>query len=307
VGAFGSARATLTFAQFDAQEFGQDGDAARNLFFVEAGEAQAQRVGQWRLYVEIATGSEEDAALAGVDHEFAGIESGRQFEPEAHAAFGTSPAGAFGHEFAQRLIESLETIGIDLAHAGEMFVEEAATQEFREGGLRELIGVEIGHLLDEPKALDSRGRGNDPADAKAGECNLGEAVHVNDEIGLIELFERRNADITSMETSVDVIFDNWNLMERGEFENAAARIERHGSAGGIVKIGSEDDELDAIGGEQGFENFQIDAERLAGLGMRANGDAEAARANAVENGGSARVGGILHDDGVAGTNKGFGN
>jgi len=96
-------------------------------------------------------------------------------------------------------------------------------------------------------------------------------------------------------------------MARGEFENAAARIERHGSARGIVKIGSEDEKLDAIGREQGFENFQIDAEGLAGFRMRAHRNAEAARTNAMENRGSAGVCGVFHNDGVAGADEGFGD
>ena len=74
-----------------------------------------------------------------------------------------------------------------------------------------------------------------------------------------------------------------------------------------MKIGSEDDELDAIGGERGFEGFEIDAEGLAGFGVGAHRNAEAARANAMENGGSAGIGGIFHDDGVAGAHEGFGD
>jgi len=74
-----------------------------------------------------------------------------------------------------------------------------------------------------------------------------------------------------------------------------------------VKIGSEDDELDAIGGECGFEGFEIDAERLAGFGIGADRNAETARANTMENGGSAGIGGVFHDDGIAGAHEGFGD
>jgi hypothetical protein len=41
VGAFGATRAALALAHFDAQELGEDGDAASDLFFVEAGKAEA--------------------------------------------------------------------------------------------------------------------------------------------------------------------------------------------------------------------------------------------------------------------------
>jgi len=116
-GHVGAMRAALALAHFDAQELGEDGDAAGDLFFVEAGKAKTQGVGKRRLHVEIAAGSEEDAAFPGVDHEFAGIKAGGQFEPETHAAFGTRPARAFGHEFTKGVVQGLEAIGVDLAHA----------------------------------------------------------------------------------------------------------------------------------------------------------------------------------------------
>ena len=184
VGAFGATRAALALAHFDAQKFGENGDAASDLLFVEAGKAEAQGIGKRRLHVEIAARSEKDAAFPGVDHEFAGIEAGGQFEPEAHATFGTRPARAFGHEFTKRFVEGLEAIGVDLAHAREMLMEEAAAKKFGERGLGELVGVEIGHLLDQAETFDGGGRRDDPTDAEAGESDLGEAVNVNDEIDL---------------------------------------------------------------------------------------------------------------------------
>jgi hypothetical protein len=188
-----------------------------------------------------------------------------------------------------------------------MLMEKAAAKEFGERGLGKLVGVEIGHLLDQAETFDGGGRRNDPTDAEAGESDLGEAVHVNDEIALIELLERGNADIAGMQARVDVVFDDGNLVAGGEFQKPATGIEGHGSAGRILKIGSEDEQLDAIGGERGFEGIQIQAEGLARFGLGANRNAEATRANAMENGGGAGVGGILHDDGVARAHKGFGD
>jgi hypothetical protein len=188
-----------------------------------------------------------------------------------------------------------------------MLVEKAAAKEFGERGLGELVGVEIGHLLDQAETFDGGGRRDNPADAEAGESDLREAVHVNHEIRVIELLERGNADIAGVQARVDVVFDDGNLVAGGEFQKATTGIEGHGGAGGILKIGRKDEQLDAIGGERGFESIQIKAERLAGFGVGAHGNAEATRANAMENGGGAGVGGILHDDGVARAHKGFGD
>jgi hypothetical protein len=74
-----------------------------------------------------------------------------------------------------------------------------------------------------------------------------------------------------------------------------------------VKIGSEDEKLDAIGGERGFEGFEVDAESTAGFGMSANRNAEATGTNAVEDGGSAGISGVFKDDSVAGAHEGFGD
>ncbi len=196
-----------------------------------------------------------------MDHEFAGVKAGRKFEPEAHATFGTSPARTFGHVFAEGLIESLQTQRVGFAHAREMFLEQAALEKFGESGLRELVGVQVGHLLDETEAFDSGGRSHNPADAQAGERNFREAIDVNDDVGAVELLQRRHAFFACVEAGVDMVFHDGDLIARGKFENATARRERHGSAGGILEIGSEDEKLDAIGGERGFERFEIDAKR----------------------------------------------
>jgi len=188
-----------------------------------------------------------------------------------------------------------------------MLMEKAAAKELGESGLGELIGVEIGRLLDQAETFDGSGRRNNPADAEAGKSDLGEAVNVNDEIGLVKLLERGNADIASVEARVDVVFDDGNLVAGGEFQKAATGIEGHGGASRILKIGSEDEQLDAIGGERGFEGIQIKAEGLAWFWVGAHGNAETACAHAMENGRGAGVSGIFHDNGVAGAHKGFGD
>jgi len=188
-----------------------------------------------------------------------------------------------------------------------MLMEKAAAKEFGERGLGKLVGVEIGHLLDQAETFDGGGRRDNPTDAEAGESDLGEAVNVNDEIELIELLERRDTNVAGVQARVDVVFDDGNLVAGGEFQKATTGIQGHGSARGILKIGSEDEELDAIGGERGFEDFEVDAQRLAGFGVGANRHAEATRANSMKNGGGAGVGGIFQDDGVARAHKGFGD
>src|SRR6266404_405319 len=115
------ANSALTLAHFDAQKIGERGSAARQFFFVQIREAEAQGVRQMRLHVKISAGSEEQPALFGVDQEFTGVKSERKFKPQAHAAFGTPPARFLRHVFAKRLIERGQTRGIKFAHLGKMF------------------------------------------------------------------------------------------------------------------------------------------------------------------------------------------
>jgi hypothetical protein len=96
-------------------------------------------------------------------------------------------------------------------------------------------------LLDEAETFDGGGRRDNPANAEAWEGNLGKAVNVNDEIALIELLERGNADIAGVQARVDVVFDDGNLVAGGEFQKAATGIEGHGGACRILKIGGEDE------------------------------------------------------------------
>ena len=69
--------------------------------------------------------------------------------------------------------------------AGEI----AAANEFGEGGLRELVGVQIGGLLHEAQALDGAFRGDAPADAQTWKRNFREAVDLNHVAGAVERFE----------------------------------------------------------------------------------------------------------------------
>ena len=114
-------------------------------------------------------------------------------------------------------------------------------------------------------------------DPHTGERDFGEAVDVDDEVRAVELLQGRDALVVSVEASVDVVFDDGDLMASGEFQDLAAGCERHGGAGRILEVGSEDDQLDAIGGQGGFESFDVDAKGAAGLGVGADGDAEQAR------------------------------
>src|SRR4029077_6045353 len=84
--ALGTPNAALPLPHLDAQKFRQDHHPARNLLFVQACKAQAQRIRQWILRIKIASRREKHSTLLRMNQQLAGVKSGRQFQPEAHAA-----------------------------------------------------------------------------------------------------------------------------------------------------------------------------------------------------------------------------
>src|SRR6516164_2584977 len=138
VGAFGPTGTALTLAHLYTQELRQSHHSLLNLLLVQIGKSETQGVGQRRLHVKITAGREEDAPFASVHHQLAGIEAGRKFAPETHPAFGTRPTHTFGHAFAQGIVQNVEPVRIDFAHACQMLVQEAPLQKFSHSRLREL-------------------------------------------------------------------------------------------------------------------------------------------------------------------------
>src|SRR5256884_2386937 len=179
----------LPFAHFDFQQFRERCHAARNLLFIQACKAQSQRVWQRRLHVEISSGSKQHAAFFHVNQQFAGLESQRQFQPQAHTAFRLGPARSFRHVFAQSFIQRCQTRSVDLAHFGKVFAEKPAPQKLREGSLGKLIGMKIGRLLDHAQSFNRGWRSDNPSDTQTGKGHFCKAVDVNDQVRTVELFE----------------------------------------------------------------------------------------------------------------------
>ncbi len=240
-----------------------------------------------------------------MNQELAGVEARRQFEPKAHAAFRTRPPRFFWHVFVQSFVKNAKAHGVELAHFREMFCEVATAEKFRERSLRQLVGVQVGGLLHQAQTLDGGCRRNDPAYAKARKGNFGKAVDVNDQIRAVHLLQRRNAFVTGVQSCVNMVFNNRNLMARSQFKKLAARSHRHGSAGGILEVRCQHDKFYPIRSERCFQGFEIHAERFSGLGVSVDGNAEAAGSRAIKDCASTWVSGIFHDHAVAWSNKSF--
>ena len=68
----------------------------------------------------------------------------------------------------------------------------SAAHEFRERGLRKLVGVQVGGLLHQAQPLDRVFRADAPADAQPGKCNFRKAVDLDHVAVAVERFQRRD-------------------------------------------------------------------------------------------------------------------
>ena len=138
--------------------------------------------------------------------------------------------------FAQRFVERMQTRSVNFSHLGKMLREKAASHEFGEGCLCELIGVQVGRLLHLAQPLESHRRRNDPTNAQTGERDFGKAVNVNDDVRAIELFEGGDTLVAVVQAGVDMVFHDRHLIARGHFNNFPARGQRNGCARRILEI-----------------------------------------------------------------------
>src|ERR1700687_1920267 len=276
------AHPALTFPHFNLQQFRQRGHAARNLLFIQAGKAQPQCVRQRRLHIEVPPRRKQHAAFFHVDQQFAGIESRRQLQPQTHAALRPSPARAFWHVLAQRFIQCRQARSVNLAHLREVLAEKSAPQKFRERRLRELIGVQVGCLLNHAQPLNRRRRSDNPSGPQAGKRHFRKTIDVDHQVRAVELLQRGNAFFTRMQPRVNVIFHYRDLVPPRQLQYLAPRRQRHRCSCRILKIRREHDELDAIRRQRRLQCFQIEPQRYPRLCLRPHRNGQASRAGSVE-------------------------
>ena len=101
--------------------------------------------------------------------------------------------------------------------------------------------MQIAELLGFGKARDN-GLGRDhPADPQARERDLRIAAQKDGIARFVEFFERRERLALIAEFAVDIVFDEYNGVALGEFDETFAAVERESSAGRILKARSHDE------------------------------------------------------------------
>src|SRR6267143_274480 len=241
--ALGSSHAALPFPHLAPQQLRQRRRASRNLFFVQAGKAQAQRIRQRILRVKIPAWREKHLALFRMNQQLAGIKSGRQFQPQAHTAFRTRPARPFRHVLAQRFIQRHKPRSVHLAHFRDMLGKHSTAQKLREDRLRQLIGVNVRSLFHHAQALDGHRGRHDPSHAQSRKRHLRKTIDVNDDVRTIQLLQRGKTVFARVQPPINVIFHDRHLMPRGQLQNFSARSQRHRRSRRILKIRRKHDEL----------------------------------------------------------------
>src|SRR5713226_6316865 len=217
----------LPFAHFNLQQLRQGRHALRDLLFIQARKTQPQRIRQRRLHVEITPRRKQHSPFLHVNQQLAGIKSRRQFQPQAHPALRPRPACAFWHVLAQRLIQCRQPRAVNFAHLGDVLGKKSAPQKFRQRSLRELIGVQVGSLFHHSQSLNRRRRSDDPPDPQAGERHFREAVDMNHQIRTVQLLQRRDAFLSRVQTRIDVIFHDWDLVPPSQLQYFPPRCQWH--------------------------------------------------------------------------------
>ena len=165
--------------------------------------------------------------------------------------------------------------------------------------------MQVRTLLHHAQPFDCRRRRDNPSHAQSGERHLREAIDVNHQIRTVQLLQRRHALLPRMQPRVNVVLHHRNLITSGQLEQFSARSQRHGNARGILKIGSQGNELHAVRRKRGLQRFQVQPQCRSGLGMRAHRHAQAARPRPVKDRHRPGISRVFHDDRIAGPHKRF--
>src|ERR1700733_3282397 len=104
--------ASLPLAKLRLEQPGELLDSLCDALLIDRRNTQAQRIGPRLLRMKVPPGQEQDAALAGVYEQLAGVEPGRQRHPERHSALGMGPRGAIRHVLLERLFHRGKSIAV---------------------------------------------------------------------------------------------------------------------------------------------------------------------------------------------------
>jgi len=86
-----------------------------------------------------------------------------------------------------------------------------------------------------------------------------------------------------VQARIDMVFDDGDLIARGNFQYFPARSQGNGSARRILKIGRKDHQLHAISRQVWLRGLRVYPERAAGFRVRLHRHAQATRTRAIEN------------------------
>ena len=140
----------------------------------------------------------------------------------------------------ERRIHRRQPARVHFSHFRDVARKHPALHEFRQNGLRELVGVQVSCLLHQAQTFDhTRGR-DTPSNAQPWESHFRKTINLDNHVRAVELLEWKHALTFRVQTRVDVVFDDRHLVSRRDFQNPLASCQRKCRAGRIVKVGRED-------------------------------------------------------------------
>ena len=221
-----------------------------------------------------------------------GVHMVRELQPDEHAAFGFHELAAFGEVFADAGHQSVVTLGVDGGDLLQMAFHQAAVEELGHDGLRQGGGMGVAALLDDFQLLGDLHRGHAGAHADAGGQGLGEGVHHDDLVGLVEQLDGRDLFAAETDVAVGVVFQHDEVVLGGQLGDALTPVGGDGDAGGVLEGG---DGVEHLGMQLFGLLFQLFHDEAVVVG----GDGDQLYAALVQHVQGAQEGGAFHEDHVA--------
>ena len=178
-----------------------------------------------------------------------------------------------------------------------------AAHKFSQGGLRQLVRVQIGRLFYQPQTFNSAFRANAPAHAQTGERNLREAVDLNHVTIAVQRLQRRQRRAAQAQPPVNIILDHRHLIARRNFQQASAFGQGHSGPGRIMKIRRGENKFYSVLHQHRFQGVEVQAHMPGPLRVGLDANRQHAHARARKNRYSPRIRRVFQHHPVARTQK----
>ena len=151
----------------------------------------------------------------------------------------------FGEVRVHRREHRAHAAAVDLQHALEMRVEQAAFAEAMDRDLRETARREIRVRANTAERIAERARHREPPEPQPRKQHLRERAEIEHVFVPVESLERRDRLAGVAEIRVEMVFEKRHAVADGDLDDLASPVERHRDAGRVLEVRHAVDEFRA--------------------------------------------------------------